>query len=344
MAETRIERFGAARALLVDYLGFTPAQRLVITADSATDQAAIQAVMAAAVAEGARPVLLSIPQLPLQGRLADPFLPAPLAAAVAASDVWIDWTFPYIAGSELHDAAMKPGTLRYMLCSDLTAEGMLRMFGRVDLDNHYAVAGALDGLIAESAGKTVRITTPLGTDVSFTLAGSRPGKPRRVSAPGLYMIPGASTFAPEIESVRGCIVVETVFHEFYTRLAEPIRLEVDGRIRAVSGGGPERLVLERALRRAGGGDYGYVIHFTHGTHPAARFTGRCFVEDMRVPGCDAVGLGLPWWVPGGGENHPDAVMSMQSIWLGNEQIVADGALIAPAGIATAAAALRPRFV
>src|SRR6185295_9815709 len=97
--------------------------------------------------------------------------------------------------------------------------------------------------------------------------------------------------------------------------------------------------LERALRRAGGGEYGYVIHFTHGLHPRARFTGRCFVEDMRVPGSNAVGLGLPWWQPGGGENHPDAVLSMQSVWIADRQVVADGALVAPAALAAEAAAL-----
>jgi hypothetical protein len=130
-----------------------------------------------------------------------------------------------------------------------------------------------------------------------------------------------------MESVRGRIVVETVFHEYYTRLKAPIAIEVNGRIHGLSGGGSDRAVLERALIRAGGGQYGYVIHFTHGLHPAARFTGGCFVEDMRVVGCDAVGLGLPWWVPGGGENHPDAVMSMQSIWLDGVPVVENGRIL-----------------
>ena len=145
---------------------------------------------------------------------------------------------------------------------------------------------------------------------------------------------------PKVESVKGRIVVETVFHEFYTKLAAPIVLDVDGRIRGVSGGGTERALLETALRRAGGGEYGYVIHFTHGLHPAARFTGRSFVEDMRVPGCDAVGLGLPWWLPGGGENHPDAVLSMQSVSIDNEPIIVDGRIVA-ADLAEQAAALAP---
>jgi len=51
----------------------------------------------------------------------------------------------------------------------------------------------------------------------------------------------------------------------------------------------------RALRRAGGtnGD-GNFIHFTFGFPPAAAWTGRQFIEDIRVPGRNAVGMGLPW--------------------------------------------------
>ena len=342
MTDPRPELFAAARQMLVDYLGLSAPQRVVITADTATDPAALAAIMAAAVAEGVRPLLISMPQLPFQGRLADPFLPETLAGALAQADLWIDWTFPYIAGSTLHDTVMQAGRCRYMLCSDLSAGGLLRCFGGVDPDAHHAVTGPLDTLIAEARGQEVRITTPLGTDVRFILGASRPAKPRHVQGPGMFLIPGACTLTPEVESVRGHIVVETVFHEYYTPLRDPIRLDVEGRIRAVQGGGPERRVLERALRRAGGGDYGYIIHFTHGTHPAARFTGRCFVEDMRAIGCDAVGMGLPWWVPGGGENHPDAVMSMQSMWIGGEMVARDGALVGPAPLAAAAAALAPR--
>jgi leucyl aminopeptidase (aminopeptidase T) len=219
---------------------------------------------------------------------------------------------------------------------------LLRLFGRVDLDRYFDVQAGFDALVADALGQEVRITTPRGTDVRFTMAKPGIAKPRRAQQPGLYLIPGAVTMTPEIESVRGRIVLESVFHEFYTRLDEPISLEVDGRIRGVTGGGAERATLERALRRAGGGEYGYVIHFTHGLHPAARFTGRCFVEDMRAVGSDAVGLGLPWWQPGGGENHPDGVVSMQSVWLGGIQIVADGAIVAPAGLAAQAASLQER--
>jgi hypothetical protein len=101
--------------------------------------------------------------------------------------------------------------------------------------------------------------------------------------------------------------------------------------------------MDRALKRAGGGEYGYIIHFTHGIHPAARATGKSFIEDMRVTGNDAVGMGLPWWIPGGGENHPDAILFQQSIWIDGNKIVEDGAIVGPPPLAKLADELRPLY-
>ena len=123
----------------------------------------------------------------------------------------------------------------------------------------------------------------------------------------------------------------------------PLPRHASAGLRAVRGGGNERKVADRALRRAGGGAYGYVIHFTHGIHPAARVTGQSFIEDMRAVGNNAIGLGLPFWVPGGGENHPDAVLTMQSIAVDGERIVEDGAIVSPSELARLAEQLTPLY-
>jgi hypothetical protein len=87
--------------------------------------------------------------------------------------------------------------------------------------------------------------------------------------------------------------------------------------------------MHRALKRAGGGEYGSVIHFSHAFHPAARYEGRSFIEDIRAAGNDAIGLGIPWWEPGGGENHPDGIVTMHSLSIDREQVVRDGAIVSP---------------
>lgn len=320
------ELYGAAQAF-VNYLCVKTNENVLITADTRSDAGVVQSIVAVLIAIGARPCVLSIPQLPFQGKLADPYLPAPLSGAAAACDVWIDLTYPYLAGSTLHAQIMEQDKARYMLASDLNAEALLRLFGGNVLVGVLDDMEAFNALTTQAEAGRVRITSPLGTDVSYLLNKPKSSVVRQANAPGTYMIPGACGLYPQMETVVGKIVLETVFHEYYTPLSSQLTLEVDGRIQSVYGSGNDRHVLERALLRAGGGQFGYVIHFTHGVHPIARFTGDCFVEDIRAPGCNAIGLGLPWWVPGGGENHPDGVISAQSVWLDDKLIVDAGRTI-----------------
>lgn len=333
----------AADVLVRDYMAIQPGENVLITADTAGDAAVWQAILTAARQADAQAALMLLPQLPFQGRLADPYLTPPLTGAVMASDVWIDLTFPYLAGSELYDDAMKSDRIRYLLGGDMTADGLTRLFGKVDLDRYYAVHKAFDEMINGAIGQAMRITDSAGTDVEFKLGKRGFEKPRRGDKPGGYLVPGSCTMFPEVESVRGQIRVGSVFHEYYTALAEPMILEIDGKIRGLRGGGNERFVADRALRRAAGGEYGYIIHFTHGIHPAARVTGQSFIEDMRAKGNDAIGMGLPWWEPGGGENHPDAILYMQNIELDGQRIVEDGAIIGPTELAKVADDLEPLF-
>lgn len=319
----------AADSLVVDYMSVVPGEEVLITTDSGGDPQAVEAIFASALACGARPTIMTLPRLPFQGGLCDPFVPATVAAAVERCSVWIDLTFPYMAGCAVHDEAMKSKRVRYLLGGDMGAGGLQRLFGDVDLDELQTAFDRFVAVLGTREGARVRVTDPLGTDVAFTLGKAAYAKPRRAVDPGTYLVPGACTMFPEIESVRGTVVTEAGFHEHFTPFASPVTIEVDGKIRSVSGGGGDRQVLERALRRAGGGDYGYVIHFTYALHPAARWTGRSFIEDSRVVGMNAVGLGLPWWVPGGGENHPDVVVGDQSIWVDNQPVIEAGQAVLP---------------
>ena len=331
----------AADVMVREYFCVQPGESLLITSDTATDRNVVDAIMNAAHIVGAKPVVMSSPQLPYQGALANPYISEPLAAAMHRCDAWIDLQFPYIAGSEAHDEAMKSNRLRYLLAADLTTGGLIRMFGKVDLDQLYGVKEPLNRIIAEATGKKGRITNVLGSDINFTLAKPAFTKTRRADRPGLFFIPGSCTMFPEPGSVQGTITRGAAFHEYYEPLSEPMRLSIDGKILSVEGGGGSRTVMDRALKRAGGGDYGYVIHLTYALHPSARYTGTSFVEDSRVTGCNAVGLGIPFWEPGGGENHPDGVLSQQSIWIDGAKIVEDGIIVGPNDLAKAAEAMLP---
>lgn len=334
----------AALIMMREMMCVKAGEHVLVTADTGSDRRAVEAVVTAAYTLGAKVAALTLaPPLPFQGGLANPYLPDPAVAAAQNCDAWVDLCMPYIAGAAVYDQAMKNGRTRYFLAADIGADGIVRIFSKADLDQVFAVSDLFNALLAESAGKHCRFTTPLGTDVRFQLADPEGLAIERATRPGGYFVPGTVMVIPELDSVRGTVVCETTFHEYYTTLDEPYRFEVDGKIRRVTGGGSELKLIDRALKRAGQGEYGNIVHFTCGYHPAARFTGRSFIEDQRVAGCNAVGLGLPQWVEGGGENHPDCVMKEQSFWIGDQQIIDGGTIIAPPDLAKAAAALQPIY-
>ena len=338
------ELSSSALILMRDMMCVVASEHVLITADVNTEKRALDALVNASHSLGAKVAsMILAPPLPFQGGLADPYLPDPVIAAAQNCDAWVDLCMPYMAGSGVYDAAMKNGRTRYFLAADIGAEGIIRIFCKTDLDQVFLVSDLFNQLLADSAGKHCRFTTKLGTDVSFTLADPEGLAIERATKPGGYFVPGTVMVIPELDSVKGTVVCESTFHEYYTVLNEPYVFEVDGKIQEVTGGGTELRAIRRSLRRAGNGDYGNIVHFTCGYHPSARFTGKSFIEDQRVIGCNAVGLGLPQWIDGGGENHPDCVMTNQSFWIDGQEIISEGDIVGPLALAEAVTRLQPTY-
>lgn len=337
----------AAQALVREHFAVAPGENVLITVDTGTDTALIDAVFGAVSAAGGRPLVALIPQLPFQGALADPFLTDSLAAAAEASDAWFDFCFPYMAGSKLQDRAMKANRSRYCLLATAGAESFARMYGGVDFSALMDFQIAVSDFVGSKAGSQARFTCPLGTDITFTMDKVKLKRHRVANVPGMHTVPGAQNLYPLMETVKGKVVLQALFDEIYRPLRRPITIAVDGRIQGFSGAAAEDVArLERSLRRASGTGsqtYGYCIHFTMGFHPATRMTERHFVEDIRLPGTNAIGMGLPWWEAGGGENHPDGVIFDQSLWIDGEQILDGGKLVGPAPLVVAYEKLQPSF-
>lgn len=316
----------AVDVLLSDFLGFSGEERVVITADMQSDQQLVQLLLEGSYRRAAEATAVIIPKLPSQGAGADTAITTALRGAIADADMWIDMTFPYMAGSGPHDAIMHKKQARYLLLGDTKLDSFVRLFGDTDLDLYFAAQAQFDKTFGRE-GARCRITCARGSDVSFNLAKSAFVKPRRALAPGMYTIPGACSIGADTKTIKGRIVLSSVFHQVYELLSQPIVVEVDGTIKSISGAGAAAIKFERAVSRATAGAPGKIIHFTNGLHPTAQVTGRCFNEDMRALGNNAVGFGLPWWEPGGGENHPDGVLMGQTVWIDNELIVENGRVV-----------------
>lgn len=334
----------AAQVLVRDHFAVRQGECVLISTDTRTDPDLIDAVFGAVSLAGATPLVATLPQLPFQGALADPYLPDAFSAAAAAADVWLDFNFPYAAGSTPHDRAIKAGRVRYALLAMPDGASLARLYGGVDFGALMDFQVALSEYLESKAGAEAHFTCPLGSDARFTLGPIKLKRHRVANVPGIHTVPGAQSLYPELESVRGRIVLQSLFDEIYRPLRKPITLDVDGRIQGFHGAGAEDAPrLDRALRRAGNGQYGYFIHFTLGFHPATRFTGSNFIEDIRLPGTNAIGMGLPWWEPGGGENHPDGVVFDQTLTVDGETLMKDGVFTGPPALRSLHERLLPKF-
>jgi len=335
----------AADCLVRDQFCVAGGESVLLTADSTVDHALVDAVVHAVVRQGGKPLVALAPSLPFQGGLSDPYVGDSLAAAVVASDVWLDFCFPYHAGSKIHNAAMQGNRCRYGLIALSSADSLARLYGAVDFPALLDFNIAFMEFVAEAAGQPARFTCPAGTDVSFVLDEVKLKRSRSCNKPGTDTVPGAQSLYPVKDSVRGRIVIQALFDEGYRRLRKPITIRAEGRITGIEGAAPEDAAsFERALRRASGeGNLGTFVHFTYGFHPAARLTGMQFVEDIRLPGTNAIGMGLPWWEAGGGENHPDGVVLDQSLWIGETQVLDQGRFVGPSALQPLHAAMARRL-
>ena len=149
-----------ARVLVGDYLAVREGENLLLTADTASDMAAVDAILSAADEAGAKATVAIMPQLPFQGALADPYIPEPVGAAAQSCDVWIDLAFPYLAGSHVHDQAIKAGRVRFVMITGLDGAGLACIYAGADQDLVYAVQSGFDDVALAGVGRQARITYP----------------------------------------------------------------------------------------------------------------------------------------------------------------------------------------
>ncbi|MDN5343951.1 MAG: aminopeptidase [Clostridia bacterium] len=143
-----------------------------------------------------------------------------------------------------------------------------------------------------SGGHEVHLTTPAGTDLTFSIAG-RQGHPDT----GLYRQPGAfgnlpageAYIAPVEGTARGILVIDGALAGFGV-LEQPLRIEVQGGQAVAVGGGREARLLEETIFNRYGPASRNIAELGIGLNPRARLTGRV-LEDEKVRGTVHIALG-----------------------------------------------------
>jgi len=238
----------AAETAVEQCLAVTPGESVVVVTDDERE-AIGEALYAAAAAVTDDVTLVRYP--PSEQHGTEP--PAPVAAAMAESDVFFAPTTKSLSHTRARGAACEAGA------RGATLPGITKAVFETGLDADYAAIDAAcnDVLAAVSDAETIRVTTPAGTDISFTV-GNREWLADRgvVHEPGAFSnLPAGEVFlAPE--SATGTYVVDgTMMPHGRFEPDQTLTAEVkDGRVTAIDDAAV-RADLEAAAESVGDDAY-----------------------------------------------------------------------------------------
>lgn len=318
----------AADVLVRELFKLKEGEEFVITADTESDERVVEATARAAFAAGAKPLVIYNASPLGVGKAADPLLPCEtLVGALTAADAWVEFNNEWIFYSNTYDRAIQGNKkLRYMCLVGMNADMMVRCVGRVNypvLEKYLARISSLT-----VAAKEVHMTTPVGTDISFT---NRPGQTPRYAMgyadkPGVYMMAGQIGWGILHETINGKIVFDGSVNPPLGLLRQPIELTIDkGDIVKIEGG-KEAVEYEAWLRSFNDPNMIKIAHVCYGFNPGAKLTGDV-VEDERIWGCTEWGIGHMAFRPAA--SHSDGICLNTSVWLDGKQILDKGKSLDP---------------
>lgn len=309
-------------------------ETLVITADTESDLAVVDATASCAHAAGAKPMVISLPAALGVGKAADPMLPIDaLAGALCHADAWLEFNNQWLLYSTPFEIAVeKNKKLRYLCLVGMNADMMVRTIGRV----HQQALSDFLRKVAEKTGRCsrMRITTPAGTDISFEMEAKYPVvcDDGNAESPGIHMLGGQISVFPKFDSINGTVVFDGSVTPPCGLLKDPVSLRIEqGRILSVSGGSQAH-AFEMWLHSFDDPNMFRVAHCSYGLNPGARLTGNV-LEDERVWGCMEWGIGYvsPLDAPPGidARSHTDGICLNASVWLDESQIFKHGQVVDP---------------
>jgi leucyl aminopeptidase (aminopeptidase T) len=309
-----------AERVMRDYLGVGTGERVLIVVDTKTDPAIAPALMAAAKANGGDAIVATILPRPRSGT--EP--PAPVAAAMREADVVL-----CAASTSLYHTAAKGAAQRAGARGVFNAPSRLGAWTVGAMTADFVAIRCQAERLADlfRATRSVRITSPAGTDLVSSIVGREPKawltgicrSPGEVSA-----FPGGEVSLPPVEGTsNGVIVWESVASDIGL-ISEPVTIEVrDGRAVAVRGG-REAELLRRILAEVKDADN--IAEIGIGLNPQARISDE-ITESKKALGTVHLALGDSANEYGGlveCDVHLDGLILRPTVMFDDQVIVDDG--------------------
>ena len=262
----RLTRMAYAANMLVNQvLELKKGETVLIITDTDRPSTITEAIAYSAVSAGGQVMVMTMQPQQIGGE--EP--PAPVAAAMAASQVVINQSTQSLTHTDSVRNAMKKGA-RIANLRNFTEDMMYN--GGINADYHEVrrVSEKITDLLSKT--DKIRMTTPEGTDLTMWARGRDAiAQTGFVTKPGMLsgLPDGESTLAP-LEGMSEGVVVSPYIADMIGLITEPLKLEITkGRIVNITGG-KQALDLKRLLESKDEAGYNAASQFALGTNPACR--------------------------------------------------------------------------
>lgn len=313
-ARTALEKCGNLKAR----------ERVLVVTDTMRDFSVAEALMGAALAADADPVLIIMPAR----RSTPQEPPAAVLAAMQAADLAFLYTTYSLTHSSARVQAQKAGA-RVISMPGVTEDGFLRTLS-VDMDRLVSLTNRVADRVSKA--RTARVTTAIGTDMRYELGHPVATLDGAVNASGDLdaFPPGLFLSVPRLGSASGVAVVDGSITQI-GRLTSPVTMSFEnGRLVKIEGGS-DASRLSRLLASLDDDNAYNFAAWGIGTNPGAALVGEDpSFEGERVLGWTHVSTGSNATFPGGtvqAKIHLDGIISQPTIYLDDEMILDNGKFV-----------------
>lgn len=317
---TRTDLRPGARRLVTVNARVAPDEQVVVVTDPSMERYADLVVEAASDA-GGRVTKCVMPRRSQDGQ--EP--PEPVAAAMREAQVILSPVAISITHTRAMRSALEAGARAVLMTAYtdeiLTSAALLETDFDVQADVCRRIGDAF------TSGSRVRLTSPRGTDLTFSIEGRRANVLTNVPEPGeLAPVPDIEVnVVPVEETAQGKLVMDaSVPYLDIGILDEPIFCRVeDGYVTSMKGGPQAELLLEH-LEAFGDRHCFNVAELGVGLNPNARLTGE-MLEDEGVLGTIHIGIGTSHTLGGDvvAPTHYDLLMWQPTIEVDGQVIQQD---------------------
>ncbi len=277
-----------AKKLVEEMMLVKPGETVAVTGDTSSDMRVIQATARAVLCAGAIPVVVIHPTQ--SEGYQEP--PAPVAGAIARSDVWIEFAVGMIFLSNAYKAALDNGA-RYICLTGMDAPMMISTIYRVKIKELIDMGNILRDM-AQAADK-VEIYSPAGTALEAYNQGRKARQSGKLAdTPGEpVMLGGQVSWCPMEETINGKLVFDGALYPptDMGKLGAPVELSLEKGVVTKVEGGAEAKRFEAWLASFKDPNMYRLAHYSMGFNPGVtKISGR-IVEDERVFGSIEMGIG-----------------------------------------------------